>query len=120
MRAEKSDAAYLQDMLDAGEAVMRYVSGKTREDFDGNDILRDAVERRVEIFGEAARGVSQPFQNAHPEISWRKIKGTRHILAHDYGEVDQDIMWRIATAHVPETLVYLRKLVPAPPQDGRQ
>ena len=119
MRAEKGDAAYLQDMLDAGEAVVRYVSGKSRVDYDGNDMLRDAVERRVEIIGEAARGISQTLQDAHPEIPWRKIMGTRHILAHEYGEVDQDIMWRIATEHVPEALVQIRKLIPPhPPMEG--
>lgn len=115
MPAKQSDAAYLQDMLDAGEAVVRYISGKSRADFDANDMLRDAVERRVEIFGEAARGLSQALQEAHPEIPWRKMKGTRHILAHEYGAVDQDIMWRIATVHVPEALVHIRKLLPPPP-----
>jgi len=116
MQAEKGDAAYLQDRLGASEAVVRYVSGKSRVDYDSDEMLRDAVERRVEIIGEAARGVSKSFQEAHPEIPWRKIIGTRHILAHEYGEVDQDILWRIATGHIPEVLVQLRKLVPPPPE----
>ena len=115
MQAHKSDAAYLQDMLDSGGAVVRYVSGKSRADYDAQEMLRDAVERRVEVFGEAARGISQTLRDAHPEIPWRKIMGTRHILAHEYGEVDQDIMWRIATEHVPEALIHIRRLVPPPP-----
>lgn len=118
MAGEKGDAAYLQDMLVAGEAVVRYVKGRTREEFVASDLLRDAVERRVEIFGEAARWVSGAAKTAHPEIPWRKIMGTRHILAHDYGEVDENILWRIATEHIPEALVHLRKFVGDPDTQG--
>ena len=101
-------------MLDAGEAVVQYVAGKSREDYASNRILQDAVERRVEIFGEAARRIAQETRDAHPEIPWRKIMGTRHILAHDYGDVNQDVLWRIATEHIPEALIQLLRLLPPP------
>ena len=83
MQGNESDAAYIQDMLDAGETILRHMLGKSRLDYDAQEILRDAIERKVEIFGEAARRVSQTTQDAHPEIPWRKITATRHILAHD-------------------------------------
>jgi uncharacterized protein with HEPN domain len=118
MRSDEDDLAYLQDMLDAGAAVLRHVAGKTREEYDKNEMLRDAVERRVEVFGEAARRISQASRDAHPEVPWHKIMATRHILAHDYGEVDADIMWRIATQHIPEALAFIRKLVPAAPPES--
>jgi uncharacterized protein with HEPN domain len=117
MRPDRGDPAYLQDMLDAGEAIVRYVAGKSREDYDSNEMLRDAVERRIEIFGEAARRLSSPLMAAHPEIPWRKIMGTRHILAHDYDTVDPDMVWRIATQHIPEALVQIRPLIPPPPPE---
>ena len=115
MRHEKNDAAYLQDMVNAGEAVERYVTGKSRTDYDRDEILQDALMRRIEIFGEAARRLSSALLANHPEIPWRKIMGTRHVLAHDYDEIDLDIVWRIATEHIPESLAHLRKLVPPPP-----
>lgn len=117
MRSEKSDAAYLQDMVESASAVVRYIAGKTRADFDADPILRDAIERRVEIIGEAARGISQPFQDHHPEIPWRNIRGTRHILAHEYGRVNPDVMWKIATTHIPEMLEQLQKLLPPLPEE---
>lgn len=115
MRRDKGDPAILRDMLDAAEAVIRYIAGKDRASFDIDRMLRDAVERRIEIIGEAARRISDPFQKSHPEIPWRKIMGTRHVLAHDYDEVNPDIVWRIATVYLPELAVQLRGVIPSPP-----
>ena len=104
-------------MLTAAEAVARYSAGKARGDLDRDEILRDAIERRLEIIGEAARGVSDSFQNAHPEIAWTKIMATRHILAHDYDAVNYDILWRFITVHVPELVCLLKPLIPPIPPD---
>lgn len=117
MRRERGDAALLQDMLDASEAVVRYVAGKSKDQFVGDEILRNAVERRLEIVGEAARKVSSSLQASHPDIPWQKIMATRHILAHDYDVVNPEIVWRIATVYVPALVEQLRPLVPSPPPD---
>ena len=117
MPPDKADAAYLLDMLQAAEAVIRYLTGKTRLDYERDQLLRDAVERRIEIIGEAARNLSDAYQTAHPEVPWRKIMATRHILAHDYDAINNDIVWQIATVHVPELESQLRPLIPVPPPD---
>jgi len=51
----------------------------------------------LEIIGEAARRVSTTFQEQHPEIPWRNIIGQRNILAHDYGQIDHDRLYKTAT-----------------------
>ena len=81
-------------------------------------MLRSAVERQVEIIGEAARRISKPFQEAHPEVSWRPIQAQRHVLAHDYGEIRHDRLWRVTTDHVPELIALLTPLLPADPPEG--
>jgi hypothetical protein len=53
------------------------------------------------IIGEAARKVSMAFQEEHPEIPWRPIMEQRHVLAHEYGEIQQDRVWRVAATRVP-------------------
>src|SRR4051812_29616507 len=93
MPPEPGDPAALHDMLKAGETVVRYVAGKTREEFESDEMLRDAVERKIEIIGEAARRLSQSLQDSNPQIPWRKIVATRHVLAHDYDEVNNDVVW---------------------------
>ena len=104
-------------MLDSARVDARYIQGRKREDLDTDDMLRDALERRIEIIGEAARGLSEGLRDAHPEIPWKKITATRHILAHDYYDVDRDILWRIATIHVPEMISQVTPLVPPIPPD---
>jgi uncharacterized protein with HEPN domain len=117
MPPESTDPGLLFEMLSAAEAVVRFVSGRTRQDYDSDEMLRSAVERKVEIVGEACRGLSKQIRIAHPEIAWQKIYSTRNILAHDYDRIDSDVMWRIATIHAPELIVQLRKLIPPSPPD---
>lgn len=115
MRPDAGDAARLWDMLEACERVQRFVARRTLADFVADDYFRSAVERQVEIIGEAARGVSDAFQDAHPEVPWRPIIAQRHILAHEYGEVEPPLIWRVATIHVPQLIVLLKPLVPRQP-----
>jgi uncharacterized protein with HEPN domain len=113
MPREKEDLVYLWDMLDAAGAVAEFVKGKSYRDYESDRMLRGAVERHVEIIGEAAKRVSEGFREAHGEIPWRGIIGVRNVLAHDYGEVKDDKMWVVATSSVPELIAALEPLVPS-------
>jgi len=115
MPREREDTSLLWDMLDAACKIRQFVAGKTFHDYSRDEILQAAVERKVEIIGEAARAVSQDFQKGHPEIPWRGIISQRHFLAHEYGEVRQEKLWRVATARIPELIEQLEKLIPPVP-----
>jgi uncharacterized protein with HEPN domain len=119
MRPDSRDAGYLLDMLEHARGVVSTVGGLTLAEYSADDTLRLAVERRIEIIGEAARRVSDPFKEAHPEIPWRKIVAQRNVLAHEYGEVEDDLVWQVATSSLPELIGTLEQLVPAPPRDER-
>lgn len=118
MTPEKDDNAYLWDMLTAARAVQTFVQGRTIADYLGDLMLRSAVERQLEVVGEAARHVSEEFQSAHAEIPWRPIQAQRHVLAHEYGEIKHERVWRVATMHIPELIRQLEPLVPPPPDKG--
>ncbi len=68
MRPDQLDAAYLWDMLEAAGSVRRISAGVSFATYETNEMLRMAVERGLEIIGEAARHVSDEFRAAHPEI----------------------------------------------------
>ena len=119
MLPDARDAGYLLDMLRHAKGVVRAVEGRTLDDYTADEDLQLAVERRIEIIGEAARRISEAFQEAHPEIPWRKIIAQRNILAHEYGEIEEEIMWDVATVSVPELLRLLEPLAPSPDEgDG--
>lgn len=120
MSLPKDDRVYLWDMLTAARAVVEFTQGRTLADYESDLMLRSAVERQIEIIGEAARRISKEFQEAHSEIPWRPMQAQRHVLAHDYGEIKHDRIWRVAEAHVPELIVLLEPLVPAPPAEDQE
>jgi uncharacterized protein with HEPN domain len=108
------DAAELLDMLTAARAITSFVAGKTYAQYEQDLLLRSAVERQIEIVGEAARGVSDAFKSAHPQLPWRSIMAQRHRLAHEYGEIDDHLIWTVATVHIPALIIQLEPLVPSP------
>jgi uncharacterized protein with HEPN domain len=75
--------------------------------------------RRIEIIGEAAAHLSEETRRAVPELPFRKMRGMRNIVAHDYANVDLNIVWQVATIHVPEICTALEKFLskqqPSPP-----
>ena len=75
MARERSDSAALFDMLQAAEAILRHIAGRSRDDYEREELLRHAVERNIEIIGEAARRLSAEFRERHPTFhggpSWR-------------------------------------------------
>jgi uncharacterized protein with HEPN domain len=117
MRPEDRDAALLWDMREAAREVVDFVTEVTFVGFCADKKLRYAVERQLMVVGEAASRVSASFQDAHHEIPWKSIIGQRHVLAHEYGEVLVERVWRVASERLSELLSTLDSLVPTPPED---
>ena len=109
------DAAFLWEMLSFAREAQTVVAGVTDHDYLKDRLRQLALERAVEIIGEAARKVSDEFQELHPEIPWKPIIAQRHVLAHDYGDVDHEKMWRVATVHIPDLIARLEPLIPPLP-----
>jgi len=97
MRPDDGDHAYLWDMLQAGREVRGFCAGRTFEDLNSDIQFRRAVERSIEIIGEAAGRVSEAFRLANPQIPWAEIIGQRNVIAHEYGDIILERIWRVAT-----------------------
>jgi uncharacterized protein with HEPN domain len=118
MPRDKDDAAYLWDMLDAARVVVELTADFRYEEYLKDRRTQLAVERALEIVGEAARHVSEAVKDAHPEIPWSKIVRHRHVLAHEYGELKSELIWIVVRRHTPELIRQLEPLVPpGPPRE---
>jgi uncharacterized protein with HEPN domain len=63
-------------------------------------MLRQAIERNIEIISEASRRLPAAMKARHPEVPWRDIAAIGNILRHEYPAVNRDIIWRIATEDI--------------------
>lgn len=105
-------------MLEAARHIRKYTAGLTLERYLKEDMVRSAVERQLEILGEAARRVSEPFKQVHPEIPWRQIIAQRNVLAHEYGEVVPTLVWKTVVTHIPSLITQLEPLIPPTPPES--
>jgi uncharacterized protein with HEPN domain len=111
MPSADKDLAYLWDMLEAAKETADITAGLSLEQFLQTQIVIRATERTLEIIGEAARRVSAEFCVAHPEIAWRMIIGQRNVLAHEYGRIDYEILYKTVTEDIPVLIAHLEKIL---------
>lgn len=111
MKPEERDAAYLWDMVRAGEQAGECVKGRSFEAFLASRIHVLALERTLEILGEAARRVTEDVRVAHPEIAWKRMIAQRNVIAHEYGDIDHKLLYVAVIEQLPKDLAILRRIV---------
>jgi len=104
---EADQLGRLRDILEASRLIARYLTDTTEADFRADMQKQDAVMRRIEIIGEAAAHLNDATRQAVPELPFRRMRGMRNIVAHEYANVDLNIVWQVATVHVPEVYAAL-------------
>jgi uncharacterized protein with HEPN domain len=97
MQPNERDLGYLWDMLEPSKNAQEFTSGSTYHQYLKDKKMKLAVERAVEIIGEAASKLTQQFRDDHPEIPWRTIINQRHIIVHEYGDLEDELIWKVAT-----------------------
>ena len=108
---QPEDPVLLLDMLDQVRRAVQAVSGRNRADLDTDVVLAAALERFIEVLGEAAGKVSEATRSESPAIPWRGIIGMRNRLVHGYASVDHDIVWDVVTRDLPPLLTELERLL---------
>lgn len=102
---------WLVDMLMAIEEMDHFIEdGATFDDFSSDIKTKRAVERNIEIIGEAANRIIKE----EPEIDIdhiHQIIGTRNRIVHGYDAVSYEILWSIMQTYLPDLKEQLTKLL---------
>jgi uncharacterized protein with HEPN domain len=109
----REDTILLKDMLDYAQRAVTAIEGQSLAALDGDAVLVGALERFVEVIGEAASRLSETTREMAPEIRWHEIIAMRNRLVHGYFAVDLNILWTVVNDDLPELIDALERLIPS-------
>ena len=111
MRSPKfRDSDYLEHIANRIARIERATSGVDSAGFRANEDLQAAVERYIEIVGEAAAKLSQHTRDLAPDVPWSQVIGARNVIVHGYAEIEPDRIWDIVRNHLPSLRVAVGRL----------
>jgi uncharacterized protein with HEPN domain len=89
-----------------------HLGSMSLQDYSGNDLLRFSVERQLITLGEALNQATRLDSNASESIAdIRQIIGLRNILVHGYAEINNELVWKIATTEIISLVEALDRLL---------
>jgi uncharacterized protein with HEPN domain len=109
--SKRDNQLLLLDMKESAKKILKYTEGMSLEDFLNDEKTIDAVVRNFEIIGEASNRIDDEFKIENPQIEWRKLKGFRNRIVHDYFGIDHEIIWTIIEQDLDELLFQLDQLL---------
>jgi uncharacterized protein with HEPN domain len=106
--------AYLWDAVKTAEAVQTFIRGKTYDAFVEDDMVRSAVERQLQIVGEALAQLAKIDPESAAKLpDLPRISAFRNILVRGYAGIDYETVWRLIEEKLPELLANLTALLDA-------
>jgi uncharacterized protein with HEPN domain len=102
---------YIEDIIEAMNDAQNFV-----KDVEYDAFLRDrktiyAVNRALEIIGEATKNVPASVKSRYPQIPWKKMAGMRDKVIHEYFGVDLKRVWNTITKDLPELKPLFEKII---------
>jgi len=87
---------HLNSLIEAIEKIEIYTAEFTNsDDFYHEAKSFDASMMQFVVIGEVVSRLDERYKQEHQSIPWKKIKGFRNIIAHDYFGIDADEIWDI-------------------------
>ena len=102
----------LEDIRDAGSFVLQLTRGRTQKEYEQDRLVRQAVERNLEIIGEALNRLARTDPDtAHRVGEVPRIIAFRNILAHGYDIIDHEIVWHVIGSDLPALVAKAEELL---------
>jgi len=109
--SERNIKLLLEDMLQSAKKIKAYTQDIDFEIFISDDKTIDAVVRNFEIIGEASNRIDNDYKENNPEIEWKRIRGFRNRIVHEYFGIDYEIVWTIIETYLDELIFSLESLL---------
>ena len=112
MKEQQGDLQRLKHILDCIIDLDKILEGTGEEEFYRNKEKKYAVERILEIIGEAVNKISDDaLSKSTADIPWRDIVAFRNIVSHEYFRVDYTMVFKIATEEIPGLQIAVEELI---------
>lgn len=108
----KDSRLYLIHIQECLARIREYTQGG-KDEFMSRGIVQDAVLRNLEIMGASVKKLPEGWKQLQPQVEWVKVGDFRNVLAHDYLDVDLDIVWNIIEHYLPGLETAVRELLEA-------
>lgn len=107
------DEIVLKKIIQYADEISETISrfNLTQDSFTDDFVARNAISMCILQIGELVGKLSEEFKAQNNAMPWREIKAMRNIAAHNYGEIDIDILWETATCDIPDLKEYCQKFI---------
>lgn len=109
--AKRNYSAYLTDVLEYCDRIIASTNEMTLEEFRNDLNMQDAFARRFEIIGEAVKRIPDSIRDAYPDVEWRRATSFRDVLAHDYVDIEIDLLYLTAKNDLPTFRAHIARVL---------
>jgi uncharacterized protein with HEPN domain len=111
MAAAKNPRVRLEHILFQIRGVENTIAGVSYDTFRSVYYMERTVERAIAIVSEAVRARPTKHLDKYPHSEWQKIIGIGNFIRHEYERIDPEVMWEIATIHLPALEPVIRRML---------
>ena len=101
MRESVRDRDRLEHIVEAIDRILGNTDLKSRDELEADNLRYYGIVKSIEITGEAAYKLTRSFCREHAETPWEFIAKMRHVLVHDYYQIDPDAVWKVIQEDLP-------------------
>ena len=106
-----TDEEYLAHIESAILQIREHTAGMTQETYESDTKTQRAVERNLQIIGDAAHKLSKGLKQEHAHVPWDDVYAAPNVVVHHYFGVNQKIVWDILHSDLDPLLTAVQGLL---------